>query len=639
VNRFRALACMLLAGVPGAASAEVRALFVGVDTYLYSRTNVPEAGFSDLRGAVGDVGRIKATLRTTYALDLDKPVAGNCRSANRVSITLTDKCATRRAILKGLDERIAASAPGDTLLFYFAGHGSRFIDDQIFGQASGYNDTIMPTDARKPGAAAAADILDREIGAILDRAAAKGVNIVSIFDSCNSGTGARAGAEGVPRSAPPLVAHAPAIAAVPAARGGSGGYRVHLAAAADDEEAREIGEVGNRAGVFTSALVATLAAMPNATFRDIAAEVRLKVADGGHSLQTPQAEGALDARFGGGAARVALLSASPNAGGATIAAGRLSGVTEGSTYALFASGTDAVRDGATPLATGTIIGVRDFDSSLTLDGTPASPLPATLFARESAHAFGTQQLLVRVIAATPAAGAQVEKALAGLAYARIGEPAQLVIGVETSGTARLGNVGGESIAGLGPPSDPGFPDRLRGALQKVARVQALLALRTDPGKAEASFCIAPGDYDVYSCPAPAGWARPLLKVGEQAKIAVLNATDEPRFIYVLGIDDSYGVTLLLPPSGTRDPALGPRQPLQRRVAMDSPGRYRFITIATDSPIDASALEQDGAGARDPAACRSALEHLLCAAATGARDPSTPLVGRWTATVSSADVMR
>jgi hypothetical protein len=71
--------------------------------------------------------------------------------------------------------------------------------------------------------------------------------------------------------------------------------------------------------------------------------------------------------------------------------------------------------------------------------------------------------------------------------------------------------------------------------------------------------------------------------------------------------------------------------------MDSPGRYRFVTIATDTPIDAAALEQDGAGARDPAACRSALERLLCAAATGTRDPSAPRVGSWTATVSTADV--
>lgn len=625
-----ALAFALLAASP--AAAEVRALFVGVDAYLYSESKVPDAGFSDLRGAVGDVGRIKAALGSAYGLDLDAPAAGQCRSANRVSVTLTDTCATRRAIIDALEERIAASARGDTLLFYFAGHGSRFADDQVFDQASGYNDTIMPTDAREPDAAAPADILDREIGAILERATAKGVNVVSIFDSCNSGTGTRAGAEGVSRSAPPLIARAPAITAGPVARGGSGGYRVHLAAAADDEEAREIGEVGGRAGVFTSALVATLAAMPNATFRDIASEVRLKVAEGGHTKQTPQAEGALDARFGGGPERVVLLEASPSGDGVALRAGRLSGVTVGSTYALFANGTEALREGGKPIATGTIVGVGDFDSRLALKH-PAV-LPDKLHARETAHAFGSQQLLVRLDAG--AERANLERAIATIPFARIGEPAQVAIAVEGA-EARLRSVGGAEVAGLGAPTDGSFAARLRDSLQKVARVHALLALRTGPAEADASFCIAPGDYDVYSCPAPASPAGPVLKVGEAAKIAVVNGADEPRHIYVFGIDESYGVTLLIPPSGTRDPAVGPRQPLQRRLAMDSPGRYRFVTIATDTPIDAAALEQDGAGARDPSACRSALERLLCAAATGARDPSTPRVGSWTATVSTVDV--
>ena len=139
------------AETPAAAPA-IRAVFVGIDKYRYSETNVPGAGFKDLRGAVGDAGRIKAALRTAYRLDLDTPAAGQCKSANAVSTTLTDDCADREAIMAALDRQIAASTPGDTLLFYYAGHGSQFIDDQAFDQASGYNDTILPTDAREPGA-------------------------------------------------------------------------------------------------------------------------------------------------------------------------------------------------------------------------------------------------------------------------------------------------------------------------------------------------------------------------------------------------------------------------------------------------------------------------------------------------------
>ena len=81
--------------------------------------------------------RIKAALRSGYGLDLDEGKAGECSSANAISITLTDGCATRRAILDALDDRIAASSAGDTLLFYFAGHGGQYVDDQVFDRRPG----------------------------------------------------------------------------------------------------------------------------------------------------------------------------------------------------------------------------------------------------------------------------------------------------------------------------------------------------------------------------------------------------------------------------------------------------------------------------------------------------------------------
>jgi hypothetical protein len=62
-----------------------------------------------------------------------------------------------------------------------------------------------------------------------------------------------------------------------------------------------------------------------------------------------------------------------------------------------------------------------------------------------------------------------------------------------------------------------------------------------------------------------------------------------------------------------------------------------VTIATDAPINAAALQQDGTGVRDPAACTSPLERLLCAASAGTRDPSVPRVGAWTATVTEVNV--
>ena len=129
---MKRLLCLLaLLAIPAATAGAparppvIRGLFVGIDKYLYSKPTNPDADFRDLKGAVGDVGRIKAAFRTAYRLDLDQPVTGKCQSQNAVSITLTDNCATRAAILDSLQRQIDASAAGDTLIVYYAGHGRR----------------------------------------------------------------------------------------------------------------------------------------------------------------------------------------------------------------------------------------------------------------------------------------------------------------------------------------------------------------------------------------------------------------------------------------------------------------------------------------------------------------------------------
>ena len=627
--------------LPAPAEAAIRALFVGVDRYRYSSAHVPTAEFNDLQGAVADVSHIKDALRTAYALDLDRP-AGDCASANAVSITLTDDCATRARILAAFDDRLKVSARGDTLIFYFAGHGSQVIDDQVFDQASGANDTILPTDARAPGATEMAELLDSQIRVMIDGATAKGVNVVTIFDSCHSGTGARGvGGDGVDRFAPPMVVHGLRRPNARAASGPGGGYRVHFGGAADEEKAREVGATPPRAGVFTTALAATFVAMPNATFDDIAAEVRRKVEESGHGGQHPQAEGELRATMGGKARYAALLAAQPiDARHVSLtSAGRLSGITEGSTYALFASSTAALDDKAAPLAAGTVASVETSRAALKLDTAPAAPLPPRLIARETRHAFGSQRLRLRADGLSDGARKALAAILAGEPLATLGDPPQLIItpiGAQ-SGPVALYTADGTAIADLGDPRDPGFAATLHDALQKVSRVQTILGLRTDPGAAATTFCVDNAmDYEIKSCP-PAGPAGRSIAVDRRAKLAIVNVADAPRFIYVFGIDDGYGVTLLLPRGGGVDPALASGQPVQTEIEPNSAGRYRFVTIATDAPIDAAALQQDRAGARDPGACRSALERALCAAAAGTRDPSAPKVGNWTATVTEVAV--
>jgi hypothetical protein len=626
---------LAVAAAPAPARAAIRAVFVGIDKYAYSQARLPRSDFKDLNGAVNDARHIKAALRAAYGLDLDREKAGKCSSANRVSITLTDRCATRAKIFEAWKRQIAASARGDTLILYYAGHGSQFIDNDRFDQASGYNDTILPHDARRPDATVEADILDREIRAVIDTATAKGVNVVTIFDSCHSGTATRDGpAEGQSRAAPPRAARAlaPMVPAAPPSEGA--GYRVHFAAAADGEEAREVGRIGERSGVFTSALAETIRTMPNAAFADIATEVRLRVAERGHFAQRPQAEGALTASMGGAERHIALLDAAPGEGGAWLAGGRLVGVTVGSAYALFASNSAAMDETATPLAGGIVTKVEDGRALVALPGPPAT-LPARLVARETAHAFGEERLKVRNGAA-PADRAAIAAMLSEMDFVEIGEPSTLAI-VPGRDDYKLAGKDGIAIASLGPATAADFPARLRTALEKVARVQVLLALRTDTSRADANFCIGNDlEADAYGCAPATRSDGPMLQVGRKAKLIAVNRADTPRYIYVFAIDENYGVSLAMPDEG-EDPAVRRGRPVVAYGNPDAKGRLTFLTLATDQPIKASVLEQSGAGTRDPAACDSELARALCAAQRGTRDPSVPRVGGWTATVTSAIV--
>jgi hypothetical protein len=369
--------------------------------------------------------------------------------------------------------------------------------------------------------------------------------------------------------------------------------------------------------------------------------VRRRVQETGITSQTPQIEGARLATLGGAPRQATLLNAQPSATGVDLAAGSLSGVSEGSTFALFADSTSAVRDGELPLATGTISAVDSFRAMLRLDKLPVKPLPTRLVARELQHSFGTAQMRVRVDALTPASKKAIADALVTSRVAKVAEPAQYVVSTTDTADsyAALLSLDKHKLTRLGAVADPGFGDGVRDALEKLAHVNALLALRTDPAKAGLLFCIDNDQtYDVYACPPGKGpKGRPELIVGQRAKVTVMQNGPTKRFVYVFGIDGSLGIDQVVPEPGTTEPELTAGKPNAYQVEPNSPGRYRFVTIATTEPIQGAALQQDRAGARDLAACPTALDRLLCAAASGTRDAKAARVGVWTAIVTEVDV--
>ncbi len=628
---------------PAHDTRRIHALIVGIDHYRYSDAHQQGAVFQDLRGAAGDALRFKQALADLYGVDVDVAARGACESSNAVTTTLTNDCATRAKILASLEQRITTLRAGDTLLFYFAGHGSRYRDDQARDQDTGYNGTILPSDARNPDGSAG-DIFDVELKALKDRATAAGLYFVSVFDSCNSATATRDGAAGQSRSVPALVTTAPVIPAI-AARGTGRGYWVHLAAAQDGEEAQETadGGVGERAGVFTTALIETLRmpGMRDASFGDMIREVRLRVQARGHVAQTPSAEGALSATFGARSRSVVLYDIQQTDGVPMLMAGASSGITGGSRFALYASQADAVAKRAR-LATASVRSVSAASATLALDAATQRPLPAHLVGEEIAHFLPGNALTIANDLPTGPTRDAVEAALHATGFVTIAASAAarvLADDLDPEAVALRAD-DGTRLATLGRVGDAAFADRLADSLRKLARVQQLLALRTGSGESgddllPISTCIAEDGYRPSACPALQSGDVRRIGMGKRITATVINRGKRPAYVYVLAIDPGNAVDLVLPKPGEFDQPLPPNQPYRRAgMSFDVPGSYRFVVLASATPVRADAFEQAGNGSRDLAACVSPLERLLCASSEGRRDADVAAVGDWSAQVST-----
>ncbi|WP_068071029.1 caspase family protein [Novosphingobium lentum] len=632
------------------AHAEVRAVFVGIDTYKYSAVQEPGDEFSNLQGAVNDAVRMKATLNKAYQYGFEDAPSGTCPPAGvpqQRAITLLNQCATRHAILSAIALQTKAAHAGDTLILYLAGHGGRLLDmdsDQPGSQPSGRNSTFLPYDARNPGDVAQADILDIELGDLIDAALARGIDIVTIEDSCNSGTGTRdLGPDERNRSAPDVRGHHDVQLADRGSLPGPAvvrGRAVALAASEDDEESLEgpYDERNRVGGVFTTALVAAIAQQPGGTFIDLMTAVRNQVTLGGHPDQHPQAEGEMSAGLtpaglGTPAGTAHVIDATSDGTGLTLPTdGAASGMTAGSQLALYATARAALDPAAMPLATATIRTVQPYRSVLALDAQPARPLPPQLYARETQHVFTRPQIALRLdgrleTLAAAADRARIEKVLSQGGLARIGEPAQVVLAVQPSdGVASLLDRTGGLVAPLGRTTAPDFATRLGAALAKLARVDDLITRPTGrPGTI--ALCLSQHDIDPADC-SPAkqqASTRVTLAPSTPAHLVLVNLDTVPHFLAVLAIGADNSIRVVVPRRGGHDIALAQNNPLAQTIRLGAGGTgCRYLAIASDHPLDTAALVQDGTlpGA-DPAACGGSVERGASLRATGAADAATP----------------
>jgi hypothetical protein len=245
---------------------------------------------------------------------------------------------------------------GDTVVFYYAGHGSLRINSRgtklpVVGPDG------KPTHAVSTMVAADAwmghdDVLDRESTQIFNAALDKGVKLTVILDSCHSGgftRGIPLGRQGRDRMLPydPRdIAQGPDLqpngqpAKTPAERGA-----LVYSAAQQDQTAKEVPPPDSEAephGAFTAALLKALESLPvDAPAALVDQQVTATLQAGGVQDQTPSLDAVGDRRnqplFGGASAAPGVLRAfvvgSDPEGDVVLDAGRLAGIGPGSTFA------------------------------------------------------------------------------------------------------------------------------------------------------------------------------------------------------------------------------------------------------------------------------------------------------------------
>ena len=150
------------------ASAKRWALLVGINDYVN-----PE--IRDLRGCERDVSLMAEALKRFGFTTEDMKI-------------LLSRNATRHAILSAFEEwLIKKPKPGDVVVFYFSGHGSRVVDESG-DESDGWDEILCPVDLTPTANRERYQnpILDDELGKLIHQIPTD--NVTVILDSCHSGT-------------------------------------------------------------------------------------------------------------------------------------------------------------------------------------------------------------------------------------------------------------------------------------------------------------------------------------------------------------------------------------------------------------------------------------------------------------------
>lgn len=152
-----------------AVRAEKYALLVAIDDYS------GVAGASDLPGCGDDLAGVRKLLTSQFEFP-----AANVKS-------LLDGGATKAAVLKELDSLVDRAKPGDSVVFYYSGHGGQVPDLNDDDEDDGLDEALITSDFDSDDQSSW--LLDDHLRAALSQLKTKRTLI--LIDACHSGTGTR----------------------------------------------------------------------------------------------------------------------------------------------------------------------------------------------------------------------------------------------------------------------------------------------------------------------------------------------------------------------------------------------------------------------------------------------------------------
>ncbi len=350
---------MLLAALPHPAHAELRAVLVGVSDYLTLD--------ADLKGPANDA-RLMAEVLIARGIPAPE-IAVLTSDPTDLPVGVTTAAPTKAEILNALTNMADRAQPGDTLVFYFSGHGAQ-APDASGDEGGGYDEIFLPADAAGwKGAVGRVEnaLSDDELQAWAQPLLSRGVKLVGLIDACHSDTGFRSlpNSAGVARGLSPQDLNIPdsAASAPPTTTPPLSGDFVFLYSAQSDQRSFEypVGDSDLWQGAFTRQLAEVLRNSPEAPWSQVLAATTATMQQG-TTAQMPDGEGPMLSQnlFGLPAPQRFLVQ------NGTLKAGLLQGLNPGDQLSLY-----EVPDGGAPLMQ-VILSKVEARSSALPQGTPAS---------------------------------------------------------------------------------------------------------------------------------------------------------------------------------------------------------------------------------------------------------------------------